>query len=64
MSSHNQDQSADKALSALIFSVGAAEKVLDDLHVPELNAAVELLLEALKSIKVYSQYMHFYSSIM
>ena len=64
MSSHNQDQSADKALSALIFSVGAAEKVLDDLHVPGLTAAVGGLLEALKTIKVCSQYMHFYSYIM
>ena len=62
--SHNHDQSADKALSALIFSVGAAEKVLDDLHVPVLTVAVGGLLEALKSIKVCSQYMHLYSSIM
>ena len=51
-------------MSALMLSVGEAEKFLDGLHVPELNVAVELLLEALKSIKVYSQYMHFYSSIM
>ena len=62
--SHNHDQPADKALSALIFSVGAAEKVLDDLHVPGLTAAVGGLLEALKSIKVCSQYMHLYSYIM
>ena len=52
--SHNHDQSADKALSALIFSVGAAEKVLDDLHVPGLTAAVGGLLEALKSVKACS----------
>ena len=62
--SHNQDQSADKALSALIFSVGAAEKVLDELHVPGLTAAVGGLLAALKSIKVCLQCMYFYSYIM
>ena len=51
-------------MSALMLSVGEAEKILDNLHVPELNVAVGGLLEALKSIKVCSQYMHFYSYIM
>ena len=59
--SHNHPSSA---MSALMLSVGEAEKFLDGLHVPELNVAVELLLEALKSIKVCSQYMHLYSCIM
>ena len=48
-------------MNALMLSVGEAEKVLEDLHVSELNVAVGGLLEALKSIKVCSQYMHLYS---
>ena len=58
--SHNDPSSA---MSELMLSVGEAEKVLDDLHVPELHVAVGSLLEALKSIKVCSQYMHLYSYI-
>ena len=62
--SHSHNQSSDKALSALIFSVGAAETLLDDLHAPLLDTAVGSLLLALKSIRVCSQYKHLYSYIM
>ena len=51
-------------MNVLMLSVGEAEKVLDDLHILGLTAAVGGLLEALKSIKVRSQYIHFYSCIM
>ena len=58
--SHNPDED----LSALMFSIGATEKVLGDLKVKELNDAVGALLAVLKSIKACSSCMLPHSFIM
>ena len=50
---HNHDENLDRALSVLISSVEAAEKVLGGIRAPVLYASVESLLTVLKAIKVF-----------
>ena len=62
--SHNHNQSSDKALSRIISIVEVADNIVEDISVPGLKAAVKVLLNALKKIKVRSQCMYFKSYVM